>query len=402
MTSRERVLAALGRRQSDRVPLDLGATESSSLTGMAWRKLLTHLGMEPGKGPRIADPFQQVAVTEAELRRRFALDAVALFIEPQRWIPGKLGDGSACQMPARWRERVTPEGVREALSPDGEVFGRMPRGGFYFDPVAAPLAGCRSVADLEKHRAAIEASDLPGYWDEGVEATAARARKLHAETDAAVVFNLCCHLLHAGTGLRGYEQFLCDLLAEPELAEALLDMLLEAYQRRIDRYAPALKGSVDAVLFNDDLGTQQGPMISPEVFRRIIKPRQARLFGYAKKAFGTPIVFHSCGAVSEFIPDLAEAGVDALNPVQVAAEGMDSRRLKREFGGIMCFWGGGCDTQRVLVRGTRQEVREEVRRRIGDFAPGGGFIFTQVHNVQPDVPPENLVAMLEAAREFGG
>ena len=132
-----------------------------------------------------------------------------------------------------------------------------------------------------------------------------------------------------------------------------------------------------------------------------MKPRQAKLFRRAKELFGAPILFHSCGAVSEFIRDLAEVGVDALNPVQVGAAGMDSARLKREFGKDICFWGGGCDSQRVLSRGTPEDVREEVRRRIGDLAPGGGFVFTQVHNVQPDVSPENLVAMLEAAREFG-
>ena len=278
----------------------------------------------------------------------------------------------------------------------------MPAGGFYFDPAGAPLADCSTPADLEKHRAAIESVDLPFYWDEPVAATAARAKQLHSQTDRAVVFNFCCHLLHAGTGLRGYEQFLCDMLAEPELAGALLDMLTAAYLKRIDRYAPALRGSVDVVLFNDDLGTQQGPLVSPDVYRALIKPRQAKLFGYAKKAFGAPIAFHSCGAVAEFIPDLIEAGVDALNPVQVAAVGMDSKRLKREFGKDICFWGGGCDTQKVLSRGTPAEVREEVRRRIGDFAPGGGFVFTQVHNIQPDVPPENVVAMFEAVKEFGG
>jgi uroporphyrinogen decarboxylase len=305
-------------------------------------------------------------------------------------------------MPELWRERSGPDGTREALSPAGEVFARMPPGGFYFDPAGAPLAGCSSAADIARHGAAIGSCDLPFYCDEPVEATAARARELRAGTDRAVVFNFCCHLLHAGAALRGYEQFLCDLLADPELAGAVLDLLVEVYARRVDRYGPALRGSVDVVLFNDDLGTQQGPLVSPEAYRALIKPRQAKLFSRAKRAFGAPILFHSCGAVSEFIPDLAEAGVDALNPVQVAAQGMDSKRLKREFGRDICFWGGGCDTQRVLARGAPQEVREEVRRRIGDFAPGGGFVFTQVHNVQPDVPPENVVAMLEAAREFGG
>jgi len=401
MTSRERVLAAVARKSPDRVPVDLGGTESSGLTGMAWHRLAGHLGLARKPGPKVLEPLQQAVEIDDGLRERFRIDTVPLFPEPAAWQPGTLGDGSACLMPALWKERVAPDGARELLAADGSVAARMPRGGFYFDPVALPLADCASAADVERRRAVIEAFDLPGFCDEPLQATAARARRLHSETDRAVVFNLCCHLLAAGTLLRGYEQFMVDLLTEEAMVEALLEILMDGYTKRIDRYAPALKGSVDVVLFNDDLGTQQGPIVSPELYRRFIKPRQARLFSYAKKAFGAPILFHSCGAVSEFIRDLAEAGVDALNPVQVAAEGMDSKRLKREFGKVICFWGGGCDTQRVLARGTASQVREEVRRRIGDFAPGGGFVFTQVHNIQPDVPPENVAAMFEAVREFG-
>ncbi len=402
MTSRERVLAAVSRREPDRVPIDLGGTESSGLTGMAWHRLADHLGVDVGPGPDVLEPFQQVVRIDAALRERFGIDTLALFPEPRGWRDSKLGDGSPCRMPSGWEESVEADGARVLLGTDGKPAARMPAGGLYFDPVSAPLAGCETPADIEKHRAVVASFDLPAFCDEGVEATAERARRVHAEADSAVVFNFCCHFLAGGTILRGYEQYLIDLLAEPELAEALLEMLLEAYLERVDRYAPALKGHVDVILFNDDLGTQQGPIISPEVYRRLIKPRQAKLFGYAKKAFGAPIVFHSCGAISDFVRDLVEVGVDALNPVQVSAAGMDSARLKREFGKDICFWGGGCDSQKVLARGTPGEVREEVKRRIGDLAPGGGFVFTQVHNVQPDVPPENVVAMLETAREFGG
>jgi len=293
-------------------------------------------------------------------------------------------------------------GDRLILGAEGQPSARMPAGGFYFDPVGEPLANCRSARELEKHRAEIESFDLPGFCNEGVAATAARAAELHAETEEAVVLNLCCHFLAGGTILRGYEQFMIDLMVEPEITDALLEILLEAYMKRVDLYAPQLAANVDVVLFNDDLGTQNGPIIAPELYRKVIKPRQAKLFGHARKAFDAPILFHSCGAVSEFMRDLAEVGVDALNPVQVSAAGMDSARLKKEFGKDICFWGGGCDTQNVLSRGTVQDVRDEVEKRIADFAPGGGFVFTQVHNIQADVPPENIVAMLEAAREFGG
>jgi uroporphyrinogen decarboxylase len=170
----------------------------------------------------------------------------------------------------------------------------------------------------------------------------------------------------------------------------------------VDSLFPALDGLVDVILVNDDLGTQAGPMLSPDLYRKRIKPHQQRLFSHLKSVSGLPLLLHSCGSVHWAIPDLIEVGVDALNPVQVSAAEMDSAALKRDFGRDITFWGGGCDTQHVLGRGTPAEVREEVKRRIGDFAPGGGFVFTQVHNIQPEVSPENMVAMLDAAAEFGG
>jgi uroporphyrinogen decarboxylase len=196
--------------------------------------------------------------------------------------------------------------------------------------------------------------------------------------------------------LRGYETFMEDLVLDPRLVEALLTVLVDAYCARADRVLPALGDSVDVVLVNDDLGTQAGPMLSPELYRKLIKPHQRRLFAHIKSRTSAALLLHSCGSVRYAIPDLIEIGVDALNPVQVSAAGMDSAELKREFGRDITFWGGGCDTQRVLSRGSVEEVREEVKRRVGDLAPGGGFIFCQVHNIQPEVPPENVVAMLEA------
>ena len=152
----------------------------------------------------------------------------------------------------------------------------------------------------------------------------------------------------------------------------------------------------------DDLGTQGGPLISPDMYRRLIKPRQQELFSFIKKkAPHAKIFFHSCGSVYHFIGDLIEAGVDILNPVQVAAADMDSKRLKKEFGNDVVFWGGGVDTQRVLPYGTPQEVRDEVKRRLDDLAPSGGFVFATVHNIQGDVPPENIVAMWETLQEYG-
>ncbi len=396
MTSRERVVAALARRQPDRAPLDIGATESSGMTGMAYNRLCRFLGIR-GMG-RIFDPYQQVVLIERPVLDALEIDAVALHFEPRRWKPTTLPDGTPCEIPEGWNEVKLSDGSREVRGPDGRLQARMPAGGFYFEPGEPPLAHVTSASEIHPGLPAIAGFDLPGFSDESWSERAARARALH-ETGRAVVGNLCCHFLAAGQTLRGYTTFMCDLLAEEALAEALLESLCSAYIRRADEYVKHLGAYLDVILVNDDLGTQNGPMISPEVYRRMIKPWQKRFFAHLHGLFPGALLLHSCGAISEFIPDLIEVGIDAINPVQISAKGMEPERLKREFGRDILFWGGGCDTQRVLNQGTPGQVRSEVRRNKAIFGAGGGFVFTQVHNIQPDVPPENVMAMVKALRE---
>ena len=158
---------------------------------------------------------------------------------------------------------------------------------------------------------------------------------------------------------------------------------------------------IDIHFTADDLTGQTKPLISPTVYRRLIKPRWARIIEAIKRKTRAKIFYHGCGAMGPFLPDLIEIGVDILNPVQVSAAGMDSAELKRRYGRHLSFWGGGCDTQRVLPAGDPEQVREEVRRRIRDLAPGGGFVFNPVHNIQPHVPPANVVALFQAAHTYG-
>ncbi|MBM3881001.1 MAG: hypothetical protein FJ387_14985 [Verrucomicrobia bacterium] len=203
--------------------------------------------------------------------------------------------------------------------------------------------------------------------------------------------------------LRGFENFFTDMLTNVKFAEALLDRILEVklayWARALERVGP----NVMIVSEADDLASQDRCLCRPELYRQLIKPRHTQLFAFIRKHAQAPvkIFFHSCGAVAALIPDLIESGIDILNPVQVSARGMDTRELKRQFGRDLTFYGGGVDTQRVLPRGTPQEVRDEVKRRLDDLAPGGGFIFATVHNIQADVPPENLLAMWEAFRTHG-
>jgi len=192
-----------------------------------------------------------------------------------------------------------------------------------------------------------------------------------------------------------------DLAGDPEFSGVLLDRLVDANIQRLEQILPAVEGYVQVIQVGDDLGMQDGPQLSPRLYRKVIKPRHQRLYRYIKEHSSAYLFLHTCGSVYPFIPDFIEMGVDILNPVQVSAKNMDSKRLKQEFGKDIVFWGGGCDTQQVLSFGTPAEVREEVKRRIGDLAPGGGFVFNEVHNIQVGVPPENIVAMYDAVREFG-
>jgi len=399
MTERERLLAALAREEPDRVPIDLGGTESSGLTAAAYTALTQHLGLPPGC--RILDPYQHVVFVEDDVRDRFGIATYPVIFEPRRWRTARLPEGSPCEVPEEWRTRFSADGSEEALDASGSLVGRRAASGHHFDSVNAPLADISSVREIETHRDIIRRFDYPSFADEPIADLVARARRLRNQSDRAAVLNFQVHVLAAGQILRGFESFMSDLLLSPALTDALLAELVDGYCERANLLFPALHGLVDVILVNDDLGTQAGPMLSPDLYRARIKPFQQRLFSRLKSISGLPLLFHSCGSVRWAIPDLIEIGVDALNPVQVSAAEMDSAALKRDFGKDITFWGGGCDTQRVLNRGTPQDVREEVRRRINDLAPGGGFVFCQVHNIQPEVPPENIVAMLDAAAEFG-
>jgi len=272
-------------------------------------------------------------------------------------------------------------------------------GGLYFEPIFfSPYANATSEADFDAQPEYIEDFDWAAWWDLPIAEMAARAEKLRAETDYFITGNVYDHILAAGQWLRGFEQFMMDLIINKPLAHALMERLVDVYLRRFESYLPVAR-HCDMIVVNDDLGTQTGLQLSPQLYREMVKPYHARLWQGIKAMSGKPLLLHSCGSVYALIRDLIEMGLDALNPVQVSAADMDTARLKREFGRDLTFWGGGCDTQYVLPRGTVEEVREEVRRRVEDLAEDGGFVFCPVHNIQPDVPPENIVACYQAARE---
>jgi uroporphyrinogen decarboxylase len=373
MTHRERVLAALNHRQPDRVPVDLGATRSTSLVVQAYERLNRHLGAE--EPARIFSKWLNIAHPGQAMLQRFDIDTRSV------------GQGP----PDHWQDIVFPDG---SYQDEWGVVRTRPAGCLYYDLTKSPFAGDASVADLVKH-------PWPDPHDPGrCRNLREEARRLHQETDHAIALNMPGGVVTQAQFLRGFEDWFADLIADPTFYHALLERITDLWIEMAKDEFDAAEGSVDFCFFGDDVAFQDGPMMSMELYRKMVKPYHARVFSYIKSRSSAKILYHTCGSVAHLIPDLIELGVDALNPVQVSAKGMDTKTLKREFGKDICFW-GAIDTQRVLPFGSPADVAAEAKRRIEDLGPGGGYVLCAVHNIQADVTPENICAMYDAAREFG-
>ena len=411
MTPRERVLAAIAHREPDRVPVDLGATPSSGISAIAYGNLKRHLGLA-GDPPRVYDVVQQLAQPEDAVLDRFGVDVLdvgrAFNTQPADWYDVTLVDGQPAQYPAWFRPEARADGSFVARAGDGVEIARMPASGTFFDQACFPwLDGYPSdFGGLDDAMGRVLWSTLvhspwdhasaPGFWDTLRE----RALALRATSDRALMLVIGCNLFEWGTFLRRIDNFLMDLVVESARVEALLDALMEKHLEALARACRAVGDVVDIVRFGDDLGTNGGPFMAPALYRRYFKPRHAQLCAYVHRHTPLKTFLHSCGSIRSLLPDLIEAGFDVINPVQTSCRDMEPERLKADFGRDICFWGGGCDTRQVLPTASPSEVKDHVRRRLELLAPGGGFVFNTVHNILPDVPPGNIVAMYEALEEF--
>ncbi len=411
--SRQRVRASLAHREPDRVVVDLGATTSSGISGIAYDRLKTYLGMRSGH-TRIFDVIQQLARMEDELLETFGVDVVSLGRQLDQqssaWYPVTLAQGPEVQWPTHFRPLVRADGSRDAVNSQGKVIGRMPASGPFFDQTHFPYVdgypdGFEDLAHAMGQclwgmfpRMPWQSAGESDFWKR----LRAGGIELREKTGRALVVSVGCNMLEWGMFLRRMDQFLMDLHTEPHQVERLLEALTEHYLVLLTKAVEAVGDIADVFRFADDLGMVQGPLISPEHYRRFFKPRHKLLCDYVKRHTDAFTLLHSCGSIYELIPDLIEAGFDCINPVQTNCRDMDPARLKREFGRELVFWGGGCDTRTVLNNARAQEVKDHVRRNLDILAPGGGFVFCTVHNILPEVPPENIVAMFEAVGEFTG
>ncbi len=404
MKGRERVLTAFKHQESDRVPVDFSGHRSSGIAAMAYAKLRRYMGL-PARPIRVYDPIQQMAIVDEDVLERFGIDAIELgrgfAHDDSAWMDWVLPDGTPCQMPVWTNPQCTEEGW-VFRSASGRAIGRMPPGVWQFEQsyypfvesydlnaIPAALDECMWTSVASPPGPLVSGPDGPRRLREGAQA-------LRAQTDRAIIGLFGGNLLEIGQFLFRNDNFFMLLAGEPQQAHAFLDRLVEIHLANLEKFLGAVGDQIDIILFGDDLGMQTGPQISAAMYREFFKPRHSRMWKRAKQLANVKVMLHCCGGVRELLPDLIDAGLDAINPVQISCRGMDARGLKADFGKDIVFWGGGCDTQTILPQGTPAAVRDHVKQQVEIMRQGGGFVFQQVHNIMANVPPQNIVAMFEA------
>ncbi|MFC1633409.1 uroporphyrinogen decarboxylase family protein [Planctomycetota bacterium] len=399
MTPRERVLAALNHRETDRVPVDFSGHRSSGISAIAYPKLRKVLGLPP-RPIRVYDVIQQLAIVDEDVLDRFDVDAIELgrgfALNDDSWTPWTLPDGTACFVPA-WTRLEREEGRWVIRSDRGRVLAHMPDGALYFEQAYFPFLesdDLNAVSDALQESMWTAVSSPPGPIDNP--AFAEGAKQFRSKTDRAIVGLFGGNLFEIGQFFYRNDMFMMLLASEPQRAHRFLDKFVEIHMANLERFLGAVGEHIDIILFGDDLGMQTGPMMSPQMYCEFFKARHTSLWNRAKELADVKVMLHCCGGVRELFPHLIEAGLDAINPVQISCSGMDAAELKAEFGRDVTFWGGGCDTRDVLPNGSPEQIREHVKRQIEILKPGGGFVFQQVHNILANVPPENVVAMFDA------
>ena len=378
MTHRERAIAALNHQEPDRIPLDIGATRNTGILIQPYEALAEYTGIEDGLSERPdygSSKFLGLATPSDEMLESLGIDFRGIYLgKPERSMDKLLPDGSH----------------RDELG----VIRRQPTGSPYWEVTLSPFDGDISRADINSW-------DWPDPMDPGyTSGLREKALNLRENTDCALVLHLQDIITHPTQYMFGFEKWYRSFILEPDLLSALMDAILELRMVVTQQALSEVGDLIDVVSCSDDVADKRGPMVSHDMYCEFIKPRHDRYLKMIKKHTSAKILYHSCGAVAQMIPDFIDMGVDFINPVQVSAADMDTARLKKEYGKHIGFW-GAVDTIQVLPFGTPEEVKDEVKRRIKDLAPDGGFVLAAVHNIQPDVPPENIVAMFDAAREFG-
>jgi len=398
MTSRERILAAINHRPVDRVPIDFGGTRQSGISVWAYERLRERLGMHHPIPARVFDTFQMLAEIEQTVADRFRADCVALnrpavaFGIPNRdWKLFQFSESLRVEVPGEFSPE--PDGASGwVLKRGDQEIAAMPAGGFYFDRLEKyPGATHPDLATWRAPR--LDQLTFEHYHDESV--------ALFSGTDKAIIAALGPpYELFNGIGQGGFEQWMLTFASEPEYVGDLYQELTNAWLDNLSAFHAAVGDRVQIIQICDDFGTQNAPFLSVKMFRERLLPAYKRGLDWIHAHTSWKVMLHSDGALIALLPSIIEMGVDILNPVQTSAVGMDPVKLKGEFGTRLVFWGGSCDPQSTFPNGTPDEVAAETNRNLSVFMPGSGYVCASIHNIQANVPPENVIALFDTALNF--
>ena len=414
-TSRDRVLAALNFEEADRVPIDLGGTPSSGISAIAYEALKRHIGDTTGH-TRIYDVVQFLAQPEMHIIEELGVDVLDIGrvfnVEDSDWYDITMPNGRTGQYPVWFKPKQHDDKSWNAYHEDGTLIAKMPEGANFFDQTYFPFLDgypdSRSAMDEVLDEAmdkVLWAKLVHSPWDHAAdenfwEELRKRTLILRENTDKALLVVAGSNLFEWGTFLRRMDNFLMDLYVDKENVSILVELLMERHMKTLEKVVESVGDIVDIIRFGDDLGMDSGPFMGLEIYKELFESHRTRLCKYVHENSNMKTFLHSCGSVHQFIPSLIDSGIDILNPVQTNCRDMEADRLKKEFGKDIVFWGGGVDPREILNTGTPEDVRNDVKQRLDIFAPGGGFVFNNIHNIMSEVPPENIVALHEAVREY--
>ncbi len=410
MTRRERMRAILNHKEADKIAIDAGGMHSSGISAMLYNDIKKHLGITEGD-TRIYDVSQQLAQPEQWYLDKFQIDVVDLArtfaYNDEEWQDWVLPDGSKAKFPG-WLKLEQHGKEWVVLDDDGDVTASMVDGAFYFDQQIYPYFGqsrdnfdnledaLKKISWFYMTDPMFQHSKEPDFYDQVNKA----AKKLYEETDYCITANYSNIVFEPSQWLYRNDELFMKMYSEPDEVKKLYDKMLERHYETLDKYLKAVDGYADVLIMSDDLGMQNAPLISPDMYREIIFPYHKAVFDYVHKNSNLKTFIHSCGSIRDIIPHLIEAGLDILNPVQTQCDHMDPQELKNEFGKDLVFWGGGVDTQNLLAFGDEQSVRDAVKRNCEIFMKDGGFVFTPIHNMLPGIPPKNIIAMYEVVNSI--
>jgi len=418
-SSREHIHLALNHKEPDRIPLDLGGSPTTGMHVSTVYKLRQALDLDkPGTPVKVIEPFQMLGEIAPDLIAALGVDVVPLGgtktffgFRNEGWRPWILFDGTPVLVPEGFNTDPEPNG-EILMYPEGDKSappsGRMPHRGWYFDAIIR-----QKPIDDDHLNVEDNLEEFGPISEEELEHFRSEAERLYTETDQAILANfggtsfgdialVPAPWLKNPKGIRDVKEWYTSTLSRRNYVYRIFDRQCEIALANLERIHQAVGNRISLVFVTGtDFGMQTGLLISPKAYRELFQPFHIRVNDWIHEHTSWKTFIHSCGSVMALVEDFIEAGFDVLNPVQCSAANMDPLELKQKFGDRITFWGGGIDTQYTLPLGTPDEVRNQVRKRIQIFGPGGGFVFNTIHNVQPLVPIENVLALYEAAKNFG-